>query len=344
VFAEDNGDVGAACSVLGLNRASFYRFTSATEKPQPVKRAISKRALSIEERHRVLAVMNEDRFADQAPRAIYAKLLDEGIYLCSVRTMYRILAANNQVRERRNQLRHPNYKKPELIATAPNQVWSWDITKLKGPVKWSYFYLYVIMDIYSRHVVGWMVATRETAKLAKQLIRETCHRQEIGENELVIHSDRGSPMTSKTVALLLADLGVIKSVSRPHVSDDNPFSESQFKTMKYRPTFPKRFGSIQDARAFGQTFFDWYNNEHYHSGIALMTPAQVHYGGASECSRKRQDVLDGAHMEHPERFVRGQPKVLELPEAVWINPPKPVTRDETVCATASSVEVIGAVR
>lgn len=340
MFAETNGDVGAACAALGLNRASFYRFASVTEKPAPIKRAAPKRALSPEERHRVLAVMNEDRFADQAPRAIYAKLLDEGIYLCSIRTMYRILAVNNQVRERRNQLRHPNYKKPELLATGPNQVWSWDTTKLKGPVKWSYFYLYVVMDIYSRHVVGWLIAPRETAQLAKQLIGKTCHRQGIKQNELIIHSDRGSPMTSKTVALLLADLGVIKSVSRPHVSDDNPFSESQFKTMKYRPSFPKRFGCIQDARAFGQIFFDWYNNEHYHSGIALMTPAQVHYGEASACSRKRQVVLDGAHLEHPERFVRGKPKALELPGAVWINPPKPVTKDEPNYATAGSVEVI----
>lgn len=226
-----------------------------------------------------------------------------------------------QVRERRNILRHPEYAKPELLATAPNQVWSWDITKLKGPQKWTYYYLYTILDIFSRYAVGWMVAPRESAQLAEQLIEETCERQRICANELIIHSDRGSAMTSKVVAQLLADLGVTKSLNRPHVSNDNPYSESHFKTLKYHPTFPSRFGSIEDARSFSRGFFDWYNDEHRHSGIALMTPATVHYGRATDCNRERQQVLSIAYEQHPERFVRGLPSPIELPTAAWINPP-----------------------
>ena len=265
---------------------------------------------------------------DKAPAEVYAKLLDEGTYRCSISTMYRILRANKEVKERRNQLRHPEYKKPELIATAPNQVWSWDITKLKGPAKWTYYYLYVIIDIYSRYVVGWMVASRETGKLAKAFIKETCTRQGIAEDELVIHSDRGTSMNSKVVALLLSDLGVTKSLSRPHVSNDNPFSEAQFKTLKYRPTFPGRFGSIQDARGCSHRLLEWYNKEHYHSGIAIMTPATVHYGRAKDCNAERQVTLSAAYDQHPERFVNGQPKTIALPEEVWINKPNtgvPVT-------------------
>lgn len=274
--------------------------------------------------------MHEDRFVDKVPAEIYASLLDEGRYLCSIRTMYRILRENNEVRERRNLLRHPQYKKPELLATEPNQVWSWDITKLKGPAKWTYYYLYVIIDIYSRHVVGWMVARREKAELARNLISETCLRQEIYNDQLLIHSDRGSAMTSKAVALLMSDLGITKSLNRPHVSNDNPYSESQFKTLKYQPSFPERFGSLEDARAFCQRFFEWYNNEHYHSGIALMTPAMVHYGEAKNCNRKRQLVLSKAFEKNPERFVKGHPKVLELPEEVWINPPESKEKNATI--------------
>lgn len=285
-----------------------------------------------------MCVLHEDRFVDKPPAEIYAALLDEGVYLCSIRSMYRILNENGEVKERRNILRHPEYTKPELLATAPNQVWSWDITKLKGPVKWTYYYLYVILDIFSRHAVGWMIAHRENAELAETLIRETCERQEIDQDQLLIHSDRGSPMTSKAVALLLSDLGVTKSLSRPHVSNDNPFSESHFKTLKYRPTFPKNFGSIEDARAFCQYFFDWYNNEHYHNGIALLTPAMVHYGSAEECNRERQNVLSKAFDAHPERFVSGHPKVLQLPKEVWINPPKPANAKDT----EPSISIIGA--
>jgi putative transposase len=259
---------------------------------------------------------------DQPPTEVYATLLDEGVYHCSVRTMYRILKAADEVRERRNQLRHPEYEKPELLATKPNELWSWDITKLRGPVKWTYYYLYVIMDVFSRYVVGWMVATRESAALANRLINDSCEKQEIVQGQLTLHADRGTSMKSKCVAMLLADLGVTKTHSRPRVSNDNPFSESQFKTLKYRPDFPKQFGSIEDARAFCRDFFAWYNTEHHHSGIGIMTPETVHFGLAKATITARQKVLHDAHQRHPERFVRKPPKAPQLPEAVWINPPK----------------------
>ncbi len=253
--------------------------------------------------------------------------------------MYRILADSQEVRERRNQLRHPAYKKPELLATAPNQVWSWDITKLLGPAKWTYFYLYVILDIYSRYVVGWMVASRESADLAQRLIRETVQKQEISENQLIIHSDRGPSMKSHGVAQLLANLGVTKSHSRPHVSNDNPFSESQFKTLKYRPDFPGRFGCQQDAISYCRGFFHWYNNEHYHSGIAMLTPAMVHYGSADNVLAKRQQVLNTAYDAHPERFVSKPPTPPRQPKAVWINPP--LSTDEPRDANRPLIETIG---
>lgn len=264
---------------------------------------------------------HSERFQDQAPGEVFATLLDEGAYVCSIRTMYRILEQAGEVRERRDQLRHPHYQKPELLATAPNQVWSWDITKLLGPAKWTYFYLYVILDIFSRYVVGWMVAPRESAELAKRLISETCGKQGIAGGQLTIHADRGSSMTSQPVAFLLADLGVTKTHSRPHVSDDNPFSESQFKTLKYRPEFPDRFGSIQDARLFCQGFFPWYNAEHHHGGIGLLTPEAVHYGKAEQVHARRQEVLSRAYQQNPERFVGREPRPPHLPRAVWINPP-----------------------
>ena len=256
------------------------------------------------------------------PAEVYATLLDEGVFLCSIRTMYRILSDAQEVRERRNPLRHPNYQKPELLATGPNQVWSWDITKLLGPAKWTYFYLYVILDIFSRYVVGWMIASRESADLAKRLIRESVEKQDVLEDQLTIHSDRGPSMKSHGVAQLLAALGITKSHSRPHMSNDNPFSESQFKTLKYRPDFPNRFGSQEDARDFCQGFFTWYNQEHYHSGIGLLTPASVHYGNADAILAKRQAVLDAAYTRRPERFVNKAPSPPEGPNAVWINPPQ----------------------
>jgi putative transposase len=315
----------AACNALAIPRATLYRSRqpkACTRPHRPVPRA-----LGLHERRTVLELLHHERFVDKAPATVYATLLDEGAYHCSIRTMYRILESAGEVRERRNQLRHPEYKKPELIATGPNQLWSWDITKLLGPAKWTYFYLYVILDVFSRNVVGWMIAHEESAALAERLIRETWIKQNIQPGDLTVHADRGSSMTSKAVALLLADLGITKSHSRPHVSDDNPYSESQFKTLKYRPTFPARFGSIQDARSFCVRFFDWYNNEHRHSGIGLMTPADVHGGRAHTVTASRRVVLSRAYVAHPERFVRREPLPPALPPVVWINRPSTGTID-----------------
>jgi putative transposase len=311
-----------ACFALGLARTSVYRYFKYKENPVPAKESkMQPRALSDAEREDVVEALHSKRFIDLAPSEVYATLLDEEIYMCSIRTMYRILESNNEVRERRNQAMHVKYVKPELLASRPNELWSWDITKLKGPEKWSYFHLYVIIDVFSRYVVGWMVAHRESSELAKRLISETIRKQEADPSRLTIHADRGSSMKSKCVALLLSDLGVTKTHSRPHVSNDNPFSESQFKTMKYRPEFPDRFGSIEDARAFCVDFFRWYNTEHHHSGIALMTPETVHYGMAESVTIKRNVTLERAYQLHPERFVRKQPESPQLPDAVWINPP-----------------------
>lgn len=323
-------DVGtsAACQVLWVPRASYYwerRKTSApavaaSPRPSPA------RALDRAERETVLARLHEERFQDRSPAAVYATLLDEGEYLCSISSMHRLLKQHGETRERRDQLTHPPYKKPELLATAPNQLWSWDITKLLGPAKWTYFYLYVILDVFSRYVTGWMVAYRESAELAKRLIEESCNKQHIQPGQLTLHADRGTSMSSKPVAFLLADLGVTKTHSRPHVSNDNPYSESQFRTLKYRPEFPDRFGCIQDSRAFCQGFFRWYNGEHRHSGLGLLTPAMVHYGQAENILRQRQEVLNAAYQLHPERFVRSAPKPPALPSEVWIN--KPVSTPE----------------
>jgi putative transposase len=313
--------VCAACQALGVPRSTFYRARQPKRDPKP--RPTPERALKPEEKEQVLQVLNSEPFQDSAPREVYATLLDEGQYLCSWRTMYRILKEHQLVRERRDQLRHPTYAKPELLATAPNELWSWDITKLRGPIKWTYYYLYTILDVFSRYVPGWLIADCESASLAKQLITETCAKQEIEFDQLTLHSDRGSSMTSKTVALLLADLGVTKTHSRPHVSNDNPYSESQFKTMKYRPDYPDRFGSIQDARAWARPFFQWYNHEHHHSGLGLLTPATVHYGQAQVVIDQRQQVLQAAYAAHPERFVRGEPKPPSLPTEAWINKPSP---------------------
>ena len=312
----------AAGEALGLPRAAFYRHEKIPFGPPPPRRGPKpERTLSPEERQRALDALRSERFADKAPREVWATLLDEGTYLCSVRTMYRILGSENEIKERRNQLRHPKYQKPELLAEAPNQVWSWDITKLKGPAKWSCFCLYVILDIFSRCVVGWMIAGRESAELARRLIEDSIEKQGIEPGQLTIHADRGASMKSKPVALLMADLGVTKTHSRPHVSDDNPYSESQFKTMKYRPEFPERFGSLEDARAFCVGFFKWYNTEHRHTGIGLLTPETVHYGLAEGVIEGRQKALDRAYAAHPERFVKKPPAPPELPGKVWINPP-----------------------
>jgi putative transposase len=319
-------DVGAApaCQSLGVSRATFYRRQAeprAGVDVQPTAARPSPRALTGEERQAVLDVLHETRFVDRAPAAIYAQLLDENRYLCSIRTMYRLLADAQEVRERRDQLRHPTYRKPELLATAPNQVWSWDITKLLGPAKWTYYYLYVILDIFSRYVVGWMLAHGESADLARRLIRESCLKHDIVPEQLTLHADRGPSMKSQTVAQMLACLGVVKSHSRPHVSNDNPFSESHFKTLKYRPEFPDRFSSFEEAHAFCGTFFPWYNDEHYHSGLALLTPAMVHFGRTEQVLADRQQTLLAAYSAHPQRFRGQHPKPKAPPVTVWINPP-----------------------
>jgi putative transposase len=311
--------IAPACAALGLPTATYYRHIRPKPPAQP--RPSPPRKLAAPERAAVLEVLHDPRFVDLAPAQVFAQLLDEERFLCSERTMYRILAENHEVRERRDQLRHPQYAAPELLATAPNQVWSWDITKLLGPSKWTYFYLYVILDIFSRYVVGWMIAHHESAALAKKLIEQSCRRQGITPGELTLHADRGSSMTSKPVALLLSDLGVTKTHSRPYVSNDNPFSEAQFKTMKYRPDFPERFGSIQDSRGFGHVFFPWYNTEHRHTGLGLLTPHEVHYGLAEKRVESRARVLEAAYAAHPERFVAGLPRPPALPTEVWINKP-----------------------
>lgn len=312
--------VKPACDGLGVARATFYRrqVPRGTQQPRPTPA----RALSKEERASVLDLLTTPRFVDRSPAEVQATLLEEGVYACSERTMYRILAAEVSTRERRNQLRHPEYKKPELVATAPNQVWSWDITKLLGPEKWTYYYLYVLLDIYSRYAVGWMLADRENSVLAGRLIEETCTKQGVRPAVLTLHGDRGAPMTSKCTAQLLADLGVTQSFGRPQVSDDNPFSEAQFKTLKYHPGFPSRFANMAAAQEYCRTFFPWYNLEHRHGGIALLTPEVVHHGRAPEVLARKQVVLNAAYDAHPERFPRGRPIVQPLPEAVYINPPK----------------------
>jgi putative transposase len=310
-----------ACAVLSVPRSRLYR--ARQPQGQPTVRPLPAAALSNDERVQVRQMLNSERFQDKAPRQVYASLLDEGEYLCHWRTMYRLLAGHGEVRERRNLLTHPTYHKPELLATAPNQVWSWDITKLRGPVKWTYFYLYVLLDIYSRYVVGWLMAERETAALAQNLVETSCLRQGIQRQQLILHADNGAPMRARSLALLLDDLGVSASHSRPHTSDDNPFSEAQFKTLKYHPGYPNRFGSIQDARAWARPFFDWYNDQHYHTGLSLLTPASVHYGQAEAIRQQRQTVMNAAYAAHPERFSKGLPVVAAPPKEVWINPPSP---------------------
>jgi putative transposase len=312
--------VAPVCHALAIPRAAYYRWRKPPDRVPIVRRV--PRALPPEERERILAGLNSERFAEQPPAEGYATRLDEGKSLCSIRTMYRILAGEGAVQERRRQLRHPHYAAPELLATAPNQLWSWDITKLKGPVKWTYFYLYVILDVFSRYVVGWRVAERDSATLAQRLIAQTCERQGIAQGALTMHADRGASMIAKSVALLLADLGVTKTHSRPHVSNDNPYSESQFKTLKYHPEFPERFGCAPDARSFLLDFFEWYNAQHHHGGLGWLTPWDVHYGQATQRLRDRKLVLRHAFEANPERFVRGVPTPPALPTAVWINRPK----------------------
>ena len=313
------------CDALRYPRASYHRALKRPYNPTGVaKRRVSPRKLTDTEEKTILAVLSSSRFCDMAPAEIYAQLLDEGHYYCSVRTMYRILSRHRLSVQRRQ--RNPrNYTKPELLATKPNQLWSWDITKLKGPAKWQYFLLYKIIDVYSRYIVGWMIAERESEALARELIAESILRQEIVPGTLTLHADRGSSMKSNTVAQLLVDLQVRKTHSRPHVSNDNPYSESAFKTLKYRPDFPQRFGSIHDARAHCKRFFRWYNAEHRHIGLAMFTPQQVHFKDWKVAAEQRQRVLEKAAKDNPERFVRGIPKVKKVPKKVWINKPEKTT-------------------
>lgn len=334
------------CAALSVPRATVYRHLRVVPTPTPESAPDGQdkadprhpRALSTEERTQALELLHGERFVDQSPAHIVATLLDEGRYVCSERSMYRLLSANGETRERRAIVRHGNFKKPELLATAPNQVWSWDITKLLGPEKWSYLYLYVILDIFSRYVVGWMVAERECGSHARALIEECLKKQSITEGQLTIHSDRGGPMKSRPVAFLMADLGVTRSFSRPQVSNDNPFSEAQFKTLKYAPGFPERFGCREDAIAHCGRFFTWYNGEHKHSGIGYYTPEDVHYLRAMELERLRNQTLAEAYAKNPERFVRRQPMAPSVPTAVWINPPsntEELNKEDKISVSAS---------
>jgi putative transposase len=317
----------AACVALNASRATYYR--AQKPKPEPTPRPKPARALSDDERARILARLDSDEFMDMAPAQVYAKLLEDGEYLCSPRTMYRILAEHEQVRERRAQRQHPTYVKPQLVATAPNQVWSWDTTKLPGSTKGTYFTLYIILDIFSRYIVGWQVAQRESAAVAQELIKACCKQQGVARDQLTIHADRGSPMTAKSTALLYVDLGIAKSHSRPYTSNDNPYSESNFRTMKYRPEMPEQLGSLEHARQVIRALVDWYNDDHYHVGLALLHPADVHYGRTADIVAARQRVLDDAHSRHPERFVRGRPMQKSPPPAAWINPPPMTTADQS---------------
>lgn len=316
------GNLSAACQVLSIPRSTLYRHLAPVAPKVRKPRLESSRALPPETRQAVLDHLHSPEFVDRSPHEVFYTLLDRGVYLASTRSFYRILEANKEVKERRNQLRHPKHRKPELLATGPLQVWSWDITKLKGPVKWEYYHLYVVMDIYSRYVVGWMLARRESGDLAKQLLLETCKRQRIEPGQLTIHSDRGPAMQSKPVVALLAQLDVLKSNSRPYVSNDNPFSESQFKTTKYHPEFPSSFGSFEDALTFLRKFMPWYNDQHCHSGIAYLRPADVHNGRAEDILAARYATQMENYRAHPERYIQGPPKPKTLPDAVYINPPE----------------------
>lgn len=317
--------VAPLCEAIGLSRATLYRHRRPR---QDARRVTPARALSEPERQEVLQVLHSERFVDAPPAQVHATLLEEGNYLCSPRTMYRLLAASGEVRERRDQLRHPHYSRPELVATAPRQIWSWDITKLKGPAKLVYFYLYVIIDIFSRYVAGWMIAEAENAGLAERLIEQSCAKQGITPDQLTLHADRGSPMISKTVAQLLAELGIDKSHGRPRVSNDNPYSEALFKTTKYRPEVPDHFAAILHAREVFRGVFHWYNNHHHHSGIVFLTPAVVHHGRADNVLDRRHRVRMAAYLAHPNRFVSGPPQRESLPPAVWINPPEKTTHQD----------------
>jgi putative transposase len=315
-------DVGVrpVLDALGLSRATFYRRRRSSSSPRSLPTPT--RALSEAERAEVLEVLNSPEHVDSSPAEVHAQLLSQAFYLCSLRTMYRILAEAGGVRERRDRARHPRYQRPQLVATRPNQVWSWDITKLRTPYAFVYLYLYVILDLFSCYVVGWMIAEQQTAALAKRLIAESCEREGIRKGQLVLHADRGSQMIAQPTVQLCTKLGITRSHNRPRVSNDNPYSESQFATAKQHPGFPGKFDGLISALAWGREFFPWYNEEHHHSGLAYLTPAQVHRGSFEEVLVLRQQALDDAYARKPERFVKGRPRVARPPQAVWINRPK----------------------
>lgn len=345
--------VSLACRAMGISRATLYRTERRSDRLYrgqeervvsldvlPAPRPSPPRTLTQAEREKALSVLHSERFVDTSPGEVVATLLDEGRYMCSERTLYRILNEHDEVKERRNQARHGAYVKPELLATQPNEVWSWDITKVKGPGRGAYYNLYVVLDIFSRYVVGWRLEHTESDRMAEYLLRTCCLREGVGPGDLTIHADRGPSMRSKAVYDLLYDLGVAKSHSRPYTSDDNPYSESAFRTLKYRPEMPERFSSIHEARRLFRALIDWYNRGHRHSGIAMLTPEMVHLGRAEEVLAGRQTVLEAAYARHPERFVRGRPRVASLPQSVWINPPQPLP--EALLDRQSDTEVFGA--
>jgi len=338
LLAEDVS-ISAACRTLGIPRSSLYRAQKPPTEPSP--HPTPERAMTDEEKAEVRGVLNSERFWDCAPREVYGTLFDEGTYLCHWRTMYRVLEGHNEVQERRDQRSHPSSTRPELKATGPNQLWSWDITYLKGP-KGIFFYLYTVIDVYSRYIVGWMIAKQESSALAERLIADTCRKEGIEPKQLTLHADRGSAMRSKTVAQLLIELGVSRSHSRPHTPTDNPYSEAQFKTMKYRPNYPKTFDTEDQARRWVREFAQWYNHEHHHTGLALMTPTVVHHGQVEQVLQQRQQVLDAAYVAHPERFVRGKPTPPGLPDVVWINKPESEHQIVSFAGSAASDSEPGA--
>jgi putative transposase len=317
--------VADACNGMGFPRSTFYRLISSSpfQKSAEASRSTraSSRGLAKVEREQVREILNSEQFMDCTPYVVYATLLDEGKYLCSISTMYRILRAHDEVRERRNQRKVPTYKKPELLATKPNELWSWDISWLRGPVHGKYYYIYVILDVFSRYIVAWGIFEVESAELAIKMIEFAYQKQGIASDTLTLHSDRGPAMVSIPVAHLLEQLGVAKSHSRPYTANDNPYSEAQFKTMKYRFDYPDRFQSIQQARNWARSFISWYNFEHFHSGIGLIPPAALHFGYAQQLFDRRQRTLDSAFQLHPERFINGRPQPPAIPTEVWINKP-----------------------
>jgi transposase InsO family protein len=318
--------VNVMCDALEIPRATYYRHQGDTQNvPVKPKESVPKNALNHQEKQIVLGLLHGERFVDKTPYVVFNTLIDEGEYHCSIRTMYRLLLKQGENIDRRRQRNHRDAIKPELIATRPNEVWSWDITKLRGLQKFEYFHLYVILDIFSRYVVGWMIAERESQELARKLIQECALRQGIQPHQLSLHADNGPSMKSLTVAQLLEHLGIIKTHNRPYTSNDNPYSESHFKTLKYCPEFPGQFNSIKEAESFCQKFFNFYNKEHYHSGIMWLTPESVHYGQYEEILKNRHQTRLRAFMKNPLRFNNKAPMLKELPQAVYINPPKTVS-------------------